>query len=214
MMVMMRLLAGKTHPLLSENLQSEDEPVAGGLSPDFDRPVSSASPRLPQLPSLPTGRSLDTLRRPPETPPGRCHACYIPTERPSVVPQGSGVATARHPFPCKPISCILLANTNCHHVFPHDIHQPSLWSSSSSLAWQLHPHHPSTNLLTISPLDVSKPSKSVLSNFVSKRSNLGCRSDELISNLIQPGHPESEPQHLQFRHLQLCVLLSLQCHCL
>ncbi|XP_061536293.1 necdin-like 2 isoform X2 [Phycodurus eques] len=125
-----------------------------------------------------------------------------------------GVATARHPFPCKPISCILLSNTKCPHVFPHDIHQPSLWSSSSSLAWQLHPHHPSTNILTISPLDAPKPSKSALSNFVSKTSNLACPSDELISNFIQPGHSESEPQHLHFRHLQFCFLLSLQCHCL
>ncbi|XP_061630986.1 protein C12orf4 homolog isoform X2 [Phyllopteryx taeniolatus] len=97
-------------------------------------------------------------------------------------------------FPCQPISCILL---------PSRHPSTSLWSSSSSLAWQLHPHRPSTNIRTISPLDVSKPSKSALSNFVSKTSNLGCPSDELIPNFSQPGHSESEPQHLDFRHLQL-----------
>ncbi|XP_061655254.1 versican core protein-like isoform X1 [Phyllopteryx taeniolatus] len=93
----------------------------------------------------------------------RCEAGFVQRHAPTVRCRPDGqwdapkvtclrrVATARPPFPCQPIS----SNTNCPHVFPHDIHQPSLWPSSHSLARQLHPHHPSTNILTLSPQDVS-----------------------------------------------------------
>ena len=54
-------------------------------------------------------------------------------------------------------------HTNHLHVLPPNINKPFLWPSSFPLAWQLHNHHPSPDILLIPPLHMLKPSQPRLS---------------------------------------------------
>lgn len=52
----------------------------------------------------------------------------------------SGGATADHLPPSQPIPSVLLYHSPVHALL-HDMHEPSLWSSSFHPAWQIHIHH-------------------------------------------------------------------------
>lgn len=104
----------------------------------------------------------------------------------------SGVATANLLPPSNPVFCILFCHTNYIHVFFH-IYKPPLWSSSRPPAWLFDKQHPSTSIITVSPLDMSKSSQSGLSDFISKASNICCPVYVLKPYPIQPGRSQREP---------------------
>uniref|UniRef100_A0AAQ6IDB0 Ig-like domain-containing protein n=1 Tax=Anabas testudineus TaxID=64144 RepID=A0AAQ6IDB0_ANATE len=102
------------------------------------------------------------------------------TSQPEVEPGDLGVATVNHPFPPHSIMNIFYPNTSQPHVLCYNIHISPPWSSSCPPAWQLHLQHPSTNILTIPPLNMSKPPQSGLSDFVANTDNVSRPSDVLV----------------------------------
>uniref|UniRef100_A0AAR2LL17 Acyl-CoA thioesterase 11b n=1 Tax=Pygocentrus nattereri TaxID=42514 RepID=A0AAR2LL17_PYGNA len=95
----------------------------------------------------------------------------------------AGVATVDHLPPSCPIHCLLYFHTNHLHVHLHYIHKPSLRSTSSPSTRQLHLQHSLTNISTIPPQHMSKPSQPGLSGFISKLLHLHCPSDLLRDNI-------------------------------
>ena len=76
------------------------------------------------------------------------------------------------------------SRTTYLHVISRHNHESPLWSSSLPPAWLLHPEHPSTNILAVSPLHMSKLSQTGHPKFVSKLSDQFCPSDVLILFII------------------------------
>ncbi|MEQ2174410.1 hypothetical protein GOODEAATRI_007697 [Goodea atripinnis] len=105
-----------------------------------------------------------------------------------------------------------LTHTTFMSSFTLSIHL-LIWSSSRPPAWQFQTQHLSTDLLTVPPLYMSRPSQPGLCCF-SNTSNVSCPSDVLISDSINPCHSQREPQHLHLCYLQLCLQSLPQCHSL
>ncbi|MEQ2264330.1 hypothetical protein XENORESO_000558 [Xenotaenia resolanae] len=72
----------------------------------------------------------------------------------------SGITSGSHLSPSNAVFCIFFYNTHYLHVLFHSIHKSPLWSSSRPPPLQFQPQHHSTNILTIPPLYMSKPSQS------------------------------------------------------
>ncbi|MEQ2225418.1 hypothetical protein ILYODFUR_017239 [Ilyodon furcidens] len=70
----------------------------------------------------------------------------------------------------------------------------------------------SLSLLFLIEIEMSNPSQSGLSGFISSISNMSWPSDILISDRIHPRHSQREPQHVHLCYLQLCLLSLPQCH--
>ena len=56
----------------------------------------------------------------------------------SAFPWALGVATADSVFPFDSVLCVLFCYSQGYHIFFYCIHEPPLWSSSPSSAWQFH----------------------------------------------------------------------------
>ncbi len=95
----------------------------------------------------------------------------------------------------------------------HNIHKPSLWSTSLPPARQIHVQHHPPHIPLATPPDMSKPSQPSLPCFVPKPTYVCCSSDLIISDFIHPRHSKSKSQHLQFRYFQLRFLLFRQWYC-
>ncbi|KAF7689331.1 hypothetical protein HF521_012684, partial [Silurus meridionalis] len=104
-----------------------------------------------------------------------------------------GVTTADHPSPSPLSSTSASFTPTTLHVFPHYIHEPPPWPSSFPPSWWLHPHHSSTNITHVPPLNMSKPSQSHLPHLVTKKSYMCCPSNKLISNLVHLRHSQRKP---------------------
>lgn len=114
--------------------------------------------------------------------------------------------TVCHAFPCR-LLCIHISETNYTRVLPHEMYRPSLRYTCSSVAWQIHPHHPFIS--TVYSLSRLWMCSNHLRLFP-KTSNLGFTSDKPIFNPIQFGHSKRKAQFFHFCHRNLCLLLSLQ----
>ncbi|KAK2905568.1 hypothetical protein Q8A73_009511 [Channa argus] len=93
------------------------------------------------------------------------------------------------PFQGSPqrIMCLHLTLSSSSSSLTPTNFMSSLTTSINLLfAWQLQPQHPSTDIFTVSPLNMSKPPQAGLSDFISKTSNLSCPSDVLIPDPVTP----------------------------
>ena len=79
---------------------------------------------------------------------------------------GSGVAMANLSFSSIPVLCIFFSHSSYLHVLSHHIHPSPLRSFSFSNACKLHLEYPSTNVLVVVCLNMSKPYEPGISYFV------------------------------------------------
>ncbi|MED6268348.1 hypothetical protein CHARACLAT_021443 [Characodon lateralis] len=113
--------------------------------------------------------------------------CLSPTVNRRIVFPFQGLPQ-RSPVFIEPHLLHFFSYTHYLQVLFDSILKSPLWSSSRPPAWHFQPHHPSTDVLSIPSLNMSKPSQSGRSGFISKTLNMSCPSDKVIPDPIHPHH--------------------------
>ena len=123
---------------------------------------------------------------------------------------GVGLVLLLHSFRSRATSRV--TPTRVRHVFLHLLVPCLLGTSSSSGTWYCQLHHSAGDVVCISSLDLSKPTKTATAHNLVDRWNVWCVSNFLVSHVISSWHSEDPAKHPHLRGSNLPLVGPLVGH--